>query len=208
MEDGVPGFSLSSKQQSSQHRVQQMIVNAVVSNFSTLKRRPIHIKPIAKSTQMRSSEMKKKDLILRIKKRDFFFNFSPSPLSCQPSSPLILAGGPCLDCLGCEEPGWRQPSQQAEPEETPAPSCPCWGTTEEVERQRQAEMLVTPVVLRASQELTPPAQVWGGPLWTVSCGGDILTGSNICLARVPTRDQKTHANAKGNGQQDKRRTVG
>lgn len=77
------------------------------------------------------------------KEWDFFFKFSPSPAGCQPSSPQILAGGhPCPDCLGCEEPGWRQPSQQPEPEKTPAPTCPCWGTAEEVERWRQAE---TPV---------------------------------------------------------------
>lgn len=50
---------------------------------------------------------------------------------------------------------------------------------------------------RASRELTAPVQVWGGPLWIVSCGGDILTRSNICLpasGQKPPRDRKNDAN--------------
>lgn len=131
----------------------------------------------------------------------FFFKFSPSPAGCRPSSPLILAGGhPFPDCLGCEEPGRRQPSQQPEPEETPPPTCPCWGKAKEFERRRagwDAGRGWYLLFSRVSQKLTPPVQVWGGPLWAVSCGGDILTRSNICLSassRRPPRDQKNDAN--------------
>lgn len=185
MEDGVPGFSLSSKQQSSQHRAQQMLVNAVVSNFATLKQQPKQIK---------------RGLVKRKRTGFFclFFKVLPSPAGCRPSSPLILAGGhPFLDCLGCEEPGWRQPSQQPEPEETPAPTCPCWGRAKEFERQAETPVGDTCCTRELLGELTPPVQVWGGPLWTVSCGGDILTRSNICLpasSRRPLRDPENDAN--------------
>lgn len=81
--------------------------------------------------------------------------FSPFPSSCQPSSPLSLAGGLAgPDRLRCEEPGWRWPSPQPEPEVSPVRTCPCCGTAEEVGQGRQAEVLVavTPVVLQSSSE--------------------------------------------------------
>lgn len=88
------------------------------------------------------------------KNRNFFlvcfFKVLPSPAGCRPSSPLILAGGhPFLDCLGCEEPGWRQPSQQPEPEETPAPTCPCWGRSSKDKGRLRRRSLVIPVGLES-----------------------------------------------------------
>lgn len=64
MKDGVPGFSLSSKQQSSQHCAQQMIVNAVVSFFATLKQQP---------NQIKLHSLRKWGLLKWKRRRDFFF---------------------------------------------------------------------------------------------------------------------------------------
>lgn len=54
---------------------------------------------------------------------------SPAPTSGRTCSPLSRAGCHlCPDCLGCEEPDWRQPSPWPEPKGSPPSPCPWCGT--------------------------------------------------------------------------------
>lgn len=88
------------------------------------------------------------DLINQRLELSVWFVVSPAPAGGRPCSPLSLAGSHfCPDCLGCEEPDWRQPSPQPEPEEWLRQLCP-WSQSEEevrwIERQRK-DVPVTPV---------------------------------------------------------------
>lgn len=142
-----------------------MIVNAV-SVSATLKQQSnqfqslirsaekiyiFHEMPLYFQTKMCSNRKGKWGLV---NTKALFFKFSPFLACCQPSSPLTLAGLPCPERLGCEEPGWRWSSPRPEPEASPARMCPCRGTAEEIGQGRQDEMsvVVTPVVLKSSSE--------------------------------------------------------
>lgn len=99
-----------------------------------------------------------------------WFVVSPAPASGRPCSLLSLAGCHfCPDCLGYEEPRWRQPSPWPEPEESPLQLCPWSQRCEEVRWNQMTKAEgdlgceITPVELKASAP--------GGQRKGLSCSG-------------------------------------
>lgn len=132
----------------------------------------------------------------RLKVKYEGFVVSPAPAGGRPCSPLSLAGCHFAPGLGCEEPDWRRPSPQPEPEESPSQLCPWSQAGGEVRRILLTEaddwMLVVRLQLWTSKGSAPGEQrkylCWSGlrllfvRILAYFNGGNILAGSYIHLA--------------------------
>lgn len=99
---------------------------------------------------------------------------SPAPANCRACSPPSRAGCRlCPGCLGCEEPGWRQPSPQPEPKVSPVSLCPWRGTEEEVRQQKKVktDVQAAPVV---------PGRFGSGGRWKKGCRAGPVCGWRSC----------------------------